>query len=86
MTTPRHPIQPIVIDEYGTARFKANAIIVYLLDHGSIDDNAIRRLPFSDEDRVQLAQLLGYSMNGYSYRVASGLAELAKALGGDDSP
>ncbi len=61
----RHPIQPI-IDVNGTKRFKANAIVEYLLDNGGIDMNAISRLPFSREDREQFAQLIGYSLSGFS--------------------
>lgn len=49
----KHPIQPLIEDEDGTIRFKANAIVQYLLDHGFTDD------------REQFAQLIGYSHSGY---------------------
>ena len=65
MTT-KHPIQPLAYDEKGVLRFKANAIVQYLLDNGGIDLNKIACLPFSKEDRQQFAQLIGYSLGGYS--------------------
>lgn len=63
---PRHPMQPIVLDEHGTARFKANAIVRYLIDNGVIGLNHIaRREEFTQNDREQFWQLLGYSVSGY---------------------
>jgi hypothetical protein len=61
-----HPIQPIQKDKDGTARFKANAIVAYLLDKGGIDMNALAMEPFSVEDQEQFAQLIGYSLAGFS--------------------
>ena len=66
MSNARHPIQPFVTDEHGTVRFKDNAIIRYLFSHGKIDLNQIAMMDFTKEDRQQLAQLLGYSLDGYS--------------------
>ena len=60
----RHPIQPLVTDEHGVIRYKANAIVSHLLDHGGIDMNQIAILNFSREDREQFAQLIGYSHSG----------------------
>lgn len=62
----KQPIQPIVGDENHILRFKQNAIVRHLLDHGGIDLNAIGRMDFSDEDRAQFAQLIGYSICGFS--------------------
>ena len=62
----KHPIQPLVTDEHGVIRFKANAIVQHLLDHGGIDMNQIAILNFSREDREQFAQLIGYSHSGAS--------------------
>jgi len=62
----KHPIQPLAYDEKGVLRFKANAIVQYLLDNGGIDLNKIACLPFSKEDSQQFAQLIGYSLSGYS--------------------
>ena len=65
-----HPVQPLKVDPYGVVRFKKNAIVEYLLDgvarrHG-IDMNELAVMPFSDEDREQFAQLIGYSLSGFS--------------------
>ena len=59
-----HPIQPLGIAEDGVLRFKCNAIVRHLLDHGGIDMNAIACLDFTREDREQFAQLIGYSHSG----------------------
>ena len=61
-----HPIQPLAQDEQGTLRFKSNAIVRYLLDNGGIDMNKIATLGFDREDHEQFAQLIGYSLSGYS--------------------
>ena len=61
-----HPIQPLYTDEKGTPRFKANAIVRFLLAAGPIDMNRLAIMDFSDEDRQQFAQLIGYSLSGYS--------------------
>lgn len=79
-----HPMQPIEKDKYGELRFKENAIVRYLLDNGGIDLNKIAVMNFNDEDRQQFAQLIGYSLSGYSdldyvsdynYSVAVAIAE-----------
>lgn len=60
----KHPIQPLERDTRGVIRFKSNAIVRHLLDHGGINMNDIARLEFSQEDREQFAQLIGYSHSG----------------------
>lgn len=61
----KHPMQPIVLVK-GVARFKANALVRYLLDNGGLDLNDLAKLPnIPDEDHAQLAQLIGYSVSGY---------------------
>jgi hypothetical protein len=62
----KHPMQPVYEDEHGTLRFKPNAIVRFLLDDGPNNLNRLALLPFSNEDREQLAQLIGYSVSGYS--------------------
>ena len=62
----KHPIQPLAYDEKGVLRFKANAIVQYLLDNGGIDMNHLHRKQFSQDDRQQFAQLIGYSLGGYA--------------------
>lgn len=80
----RNPLQPIAKDSAGTPRFKENKIVSYLLDHGGFDLNDIAKLDFSTDDREQFAQLIGYSLCGFSelsyvtedtYSAADALAE-----------
>jgi hypothetical protein len=61
----KHPTQPLDLDEHGTLRFKANAIVRFLLDAGPFDMNKLALMPFSQEDREQFAQLIGYSFGGF---------------------
>lgn len=66
----RHPMQPIYVDTDGRHRFKKNAIVQFLLDNGKYDMNDLASLAlfhdqFSDEDREQFAQLIGYSVSGF---------------------
>lgn len=66
---PRHPIQPLEPDTEGVVRFKANAIVCALLDHGQATGLGLNELglrSFSQEDREQFAQLIGYSYSGAS--------------------
>jgi len=58
------PIQPIK-----DGRFQKNAIVEYLLDWATergMGMNEIAVMDFSKEDRQQFAQLIGYSLSGYS--------------------
>lgn len=63
MQNSKHPIQPLQMED-GVLRFKRNKIVEYLLDHGGIDMNKLAMLEFSQEDREQFAQLIGYSHSG----------------------
>ena len=60
-----HPIQPLYKDPSGIVRFKDNAIVLFLLDNGPFDMNALAIRAFSNEDREQFAQLIGYSLCGF---------------------
>lgn len=64
-----HPMQPPVKDHRGTIRFKENRIVSALLDAAregrKIDLNDIACMDFPNEDRVQFAQLIGYSLGGF---------------------
>ena len=66
----RHPMQPIGPDEFGKLRFKENQIVRMLLDRSrdglKTDLNDIACMDFPQEDRQQFAQLIGYSLSGYS--------------------
>jgi hypothetical protein len=66
--TTKHPIQPLSLDEHNVVRFKKNAIVDFLLEYSSARGcslNELAAMPFSKEDRQQLAQLIGYSLSGY---------------------
>lgn len=60
------PMQPIIWDKHGVARFKANKLVEYLLDKGGIDLNQLAMLQdeIENEHYVQFAQLHGYSVSG----------------------
>lgn len=60
------PMQPLIKELNGTIRFKENKIVRYLLDNGNLDLNDLARVLFPTEDQEQFAQLIGYSLNGYS--------------------
>lgn len=62
----KHPIQPLEKDSNNILRFKQNAIARFLLDAGPFDLNQLASRPFSQEDREQFAQLIGYSLAGFS--------------------
>lgn len=62
----KHPIQPLELDANGTLRFKENTVVRHLLDNGGIDLNKLACLEFPQEDREQFAQLIGYSLSGFS--------------------
>ena len=60
------PMQPIIMDKHGVARFKANNIVRWLLDTGPMGLSKIALNPgFTREDREQFAQLIGYSVSGF---------------------
>lgn len=61
----KHPMQPLALDKNGTLRFKSNAIVDYLLDKGGLDMNDLAVIDFTQEDREQFAQLIGYSQCGF---------------------
>ena len=68
MKNKAQPIQPLETDSNGTVRFRENAIVKWFLEEGrkyGLDMNAIACLPFPREDRVQFAQLIGYSLGGF---------------------
>jgi hypothetical protein len=61
----KHPIQPLEKDDRDIVRFKENKIVRFLLDAGPYDLNQLAAMPFSQEDREQFAQLIGYSLCGF---------------------
>ena len=63
--TEPHPRQPTYVDDAGVIRFKPNPIVRFLLDAGPFDLNQLAIMPWEQEDRRQLAQLIGYSVSGF---------------------
>ncbi|MCG3740692.1 hypothetical protein [Vibrio cincinnatiensis] len=61
----KHPIQPLLKDENGTIRFKSNEIVKFLFERGGFDMNDLASMDFSQEDREQFAQLIGYNLSWY---------------------
>jgi len=67
----KHPRQPIGFDGGGTIRFKPNQIILWMLEMGRAGKkfdlcDIASNGDFSNEDLVQLYQLIGYSISGIS--------------------
>ena len=68
-----HPMQPVGLDNKNRPRFKENKIVRHMLDlltdRGLFDLNQVARMvgngSFSEEDQIQLAQLIGYSVGGF---------------------
>ena len=68
MTEPLHPNQAVYMDGK-RARFRANKIVRFLVDFAQskgIGLNELGSMPFDAADRMQLAQLIGYSVDGYA--------------------
>ncbi|HGM6050912.1 TPA: hypothetical protein ACKP5I_004662 [Stenotrophomonas maltophilia] len=62
------PMQPVILDKSGHERFRENTLVRALLDHGTRTGFGLNQLAVQDhsaEDRMQLAQLTGYSVYGY---------------------
>lgn len=63
----RQPMQPTETDPKGVVRFRPNKLVQFLLDNnGKIDMNMLASIDFPREDREQFAQLIGYSLSGFS--------------------
>ena len=54
------PIQPII-----NGRFVKNRMVEFLLDNGGFDMNDLAIMEFTDQERMQFAQLIGYSVSGF---------------------
>jgi hypothetical protein len=62
----RFPIQPLYKDEGGVLRFKPNRIVRALLDSSVLDMSKLAMMDFTNEERGQFAQLIGYSLSGFA--------------------
>lgn len=62
-----HAQQEIIKDEHGVLRFRKNELVVRLINEcgGLFGLNYVDTLEASREDRAQLEQLIGYSVDGY---------------------
>lgn len=60
------PIQPVYKDNHGVHRFKENRIVGDVLEHSTLDLNKIAMRDYTNEERMQFAQLIGYSLGGYA--------------------
>jgi len=86
-----HPMQPLLPDEHGVMRLKKNAIAEHFYEWSQqrgMGLNEIAMMDFTDEDRMQFAQLIGYSLSGYaelSY-VSDGSYERAAMLAARPQP
>ena len=58
-------MQSMQRDSDGVVRFKQNAIVRFLLNEGPFTLNQLENMEFSNQDREQFAQLIGYSVSGY---------------------
>lgn len=69
LPTGPQPIQELYTDPRGVTRFRPNKIVSDLLDYSSkhgFSLNEIAARDYPREDRVQFAQLIGYSLDGFS--------------------
>lgn len=64
-TSAPHPMQPVIRYPDGVMRFRSNAIIDWLRNTGRLNLSEVSLMCFPDADRMQLAQLLGYSVVEY---------------------
>jgi hypothetical protein len=64
------PLQPLALDPQGILRFQENKVVRFLLEEASkgrqCDLNKIACYDFPQEDQEQFAQLIGYSLSGFS--------------------
>lgn len=83
------PMQPVVIAKDGAVRFKENRIVSAVLEHASKAGYSLNEIAcgdFTDEEHMQFAQLIGYSVSGYgnlsyaSEQSVSKADEIAEAL------
>lgn len=88
MKMKKHPLQPLELDKENVLRFKRNKIVEYLLDNGGIDLNRLAVIDFSQEDREQFAQLIGYSLAGFGSLayVSDGAYETARIMYEENRP
>jgi hypothetical protein len=80
---PSHPTQPVIKDEHGTLRFRANEIVCRLFARDGSDLDRIAKLDASPEDHVQFAQLLGLAVDDPRFDT---MRDVLPALGAPTDP
>lgn len=63
--SPDLPMQPLCVDADGIVRFVQNRIVRHLLDAYPGGLNALELQGFAQAEHCQLAQLIGYSLQGF---------------------
>ena len=80
----KQPIQPLYqTSEQSIIRFRPNKLVRYLVNNGDISFNDLARLPgISPDDWMQLAMLIGYSLDGFRdlHYVSKEVADIAEAM------
>jgi len=81
----RNPMQPMTTNQDGYHYFKANEIVKYILIASQVNIDEILCDPkFTDDDKRQFMQLVGFSLNRYgdmscvdteAYEIASVMAD-----------
>lgn len=64
----KFPMQPIQLDARGVARFAKNRIVDDLLEFATTRGFGLNQIAlgdYSDDEHMQLAQVIGYSVSGY---------------------
>lgn len=80
---PPHPVQPLYVDRMDVIRFRPNKIVQFLAKTSKFDENALELIGFPHEDRIQFAQLTGWSLSGFgdlSYVTEDDYARAEQAL------
>ncbi len=60
------PMQPVHYDDNGTLHFVGNTLVRHLLDNGGLTMNDLCLVKCTVSEREQFAQLIGYSVGGFS--------------------
>jgi hypothetical protein len=61
-----NPIQPTYTDDLGTVRFKPNSIVEVIFENCPYNLTDLAKRHFTQTDREQFAQLIGYSVSGFN--------------------
>lgn len=63
----KQPHQPLTVDATGTVCFQENQLVQFCIESGLVNMNMLMALPnISNADRMQFAQLIGYTFGGFA--------------------